>query len=167
MKDEKPASDAGELKTTENAEREDKIETLKENQSLSRADEASKKRKRVKNAKFVGSSPEIRSLWDSRFEFGNLINAECSLPGYQSQLDKWGPHYAHVMLQIQGRVALLNQEKQDLAQKNRTLSDELSQMKTDKEVAEAALLQEKVDHEATKTKSAADRYQLTAEATDS
>ncbi|KAJ1420757.1 hypothetical protein SESBI_14166 [Sesbania bispinosa] len=51
---------------------------------------------------FTGSSPEIRSLWNSRFEFRSMIDASCSLPGDQSQLDKWGARSAHVMLQIQG-----------------------------------------------------------------
>ncbi|KAJ1407838.1 hypothetical protein SESBI_24028 [Sesbania bispinosa] len=64
-------------------------------------------------------------------------------------------------------LALLNQEKQDLAQKNKDLSDELSQTKSDKEVVEAALLQEKNDHEASKSKFIADRDQLTVEAADS
>ncbi|KAJ1407842.1 hypothetical protein SESBI_24032 [Sesbania bispinosa] len=51
---------------------------------------------------FVGSSPEIRSLWDTCFEFGNMIDVACSPPGDQSQLEKWGPRSAQVMLQIQG-----------------------------------------------------------------
>ncbi|KAJ1379330.1 hypothetical protein SESBI_47004 [Sesbania bispinosa] len=68
---------------------------------------------------------------------------------------------------LEGRVALLNQEKQDLTEKNKTLTDELRQMKTDKETIEATLLQEKSDHEKTKVKSAADRDQFTAEAADS
>ncbi|KAJ1427533.1 hypothetical protein SESBI_09573 [Sesbania bispinosa] len=121
--------------------------------------------------KFVGSSPEIRSMWDSRFEFGNMIDAECSLPGDQSQLDKWGPRSAHVMLQIQGicsaflgrylelqhvkglsEIDTSEKKKIDLAERNKTLIDELSRMKTDKEAVEADLLQERSEHEKTKVK---------------
>ncbi|KAJ1387578.1 hypothetical protein SESBI_39847 [Sesbania bispinosa] len=139
---------------------------------------------------FVGSSPEVRSLWDSRFEFGNMIDATCSLPGDQNQLDKWGPRLAHVMLQIQGiRSAFLGRYlelqyinglsdvdtlwkrvtdlEKDLSGVEELRTKVASQMKSDKEVAEAALLQEKAEHEVTKSKSAADRDQLTAEAADS
>ncbi|KAJ1392020.1 hypothetical protein SESBI_36139 [Sesbania bispinosa] len=224
----------------EDLEKSEQVEIPKEDHPLDTAEGDSRKRKRGKSLEesevhnisddenrvgnivdvfqeFTGSSPEIRSLWDSRFEFGNMIDAECSLPGDQSQLDKWGPRSAHVMLQIQGirsaflgrylelqhvkglfeidslqkkvtslekdlsgveelrtkvaglegRVALLNQEKHDLIQKNKYFSDELSQLKSDKETAEAALLRERNDHESTKSKFAADRDQLTAEAADS
>ncbi|KAJ1384392.1 hypothetical protein SESBI_42581 [Sesbania bispinosa] len=206
----------------------------KEDQILDQSVGSSKKRKRSKDVgssevhnisddeqrsenivdvfqEFLGSTPEVRTLWDSRFEFGNLIDAECSLLGDQSHLEKWDPRSTHVMLQIQGirsasigryfelqhmrgisdpddlrkkiidlekdltlyeelhtkvaglegRVALLNQEKEDLVQNNKTLPDQLNQEKDERKLVDAVLLQEKVDHDATKIKSTFDRDQLT------
>ncbi|KAJ1439060.1 putative girdin-like [Sesbania bispinosa] len=236
VKDEQPIVGDGEKKLSEEVDVLGDLKVLGDGgQPLNESVGSSKKRKRSKDAEnneihkisddeqksenvvivykeFAGSTADVRSLWDSQFEFGNLIDVECSLPGDQSQLDRWGPRSAHVMLQIQGicsaflgrylelqhinevlevgnlhkqvtalekdltgyeelrtkvaglegRVALLNQEKEDLAQKNKTLSNELSQAKTDKAV-DAALFQEKADHEVTNTKSATDRDQFTAE----
>ncbi|KAJ1375390.1 interferon-induced, double-stranded RNA-activated protein kinase [Sesbania bispinosa] len=111
VKDEQLASDVGELKPIENEEKSEQTEAPKVDQILSQADGVSKKRKKVKNVgenevhdisddehraenvvdvfqEFTGSSLEIKSLWDSRFEFENLIDVECSLPGDQSRLDK-------------------------------------------------------------------------------
>ncbi|KAJ1438463.1 F-box/kelch-repeat protein [Sesbania bispinosa] len=48
---------------------------------------------------------------------------------------------------LEGRVALLNQENEDLVQKNKTLSGELNQAKTNKKNVDASLLQEKANHE--------------------
>ncbi|KAJ1400032.1 hypothetical protein SESBI_29868 [Sesbania bispinosa] len=65
------------------------------------------------------------------------------------------------------RVALLNQEKEELSQINETFIDQLNQEKADRKVEDAALLQERADHDITKVKSATDRYQFTTEAADS
>ncbi|KAJ1418236.1 Anillin-like proteiny domain [Sesbania bispinosa] len=115
----------------------------------------------------AGSSTDVRSLWDSRFDFGKLIDAECSLPGDQNQLDKWGPRSAHVLLQIQGiRSAYLGRYLK-LQHMKEVSEVELSQLKVDKKVVDVALLQEKIDHEATRNKSIVDRDQLSAEAANS
>ncbi|KAJ1420433.1 ParA family protein [Sesbania bispinosa] len=97
-----------EVKLIKNDERPEQSDSPKEDQMLDQSVGASKKRRMVRNVGegevhnisndeqrsknivdvfrvFLDSTPEVRSLWDSRFEFGNLIDVECSLPSDQNK----------------------------------------------------------------------------------
>ncbi|KAJ1410222.1 F-box/kelch-repeat protein [Sesbania bispinosa] len=67
-----------------------------------------------------------------------------------------GDWRAEKLLGLEGRVSLLNQEKEDLAQSNQTLIDLLTQEKANHQTAETALTKEKADHKITKKKSVND-----------
>ncbi|KAJ1417403.1 hypothetical protein SESBI_16672 [Sesbania bispinosa] len=51
---------------------------------------------------FTGSSTDIRSLWDTRFDFGSIIDENLTLRSDVRRLDKKGDRSAHVMLQVFG-----------------------------------------------------------------
>ncbi|KAJ1430160.1 hypothetical protein SESBI_07944 [Sesbania bispinosa] len=129
--------------------------------------------------KFLCSTPDVRSLWDSRFEFGNMIDIECSLKGDVKQLEKWGPWSAHVMLQVQGiRSAILGLylelESVRGASDVEVLRKKIVYLKKDLNGYEELRVkvagfegQEKADHDVTKQKLKADRDHFIVEVSDS
>ncbi|KAJ1429240.1 FecR family protein [Sesbania bispinosa] len=101
VKDEKSVAGAGERKLTEDSGRPDKSKVSRnEDQSLDQSTDSSKKRKRSKD---MGSS-EVHNISDDKQRSKNIIDVFqvflVSTP--ESQLEKWGPRFAHVMLQIKG-----------------------------------------------------------------
>ncbi|KAJ1384487.1 hypothetical protein SESBI_42494 [Sesbania bispinosa] len=161
VKDEQPTS--GEVKLAENLEKSEPSDVVKEAQTST--EEVSKKRKRGKVADEIHNI----SYDDNRAE--NIVDVFQEFVGSSPEVA--------IMQYIKGlsnvdtlRKRVTDLEKdlsgvEELRTKVVGLEDELSQMKSDKEVAKATLLQEKVEHKATKSKSATDRDQLTVEAADS